>query len=52
MLFIAKIIKNFDDDLGGIEKLQRLLDKKYKFLFSDPSGNGERLVFCYNSKKI
>ncbi len=60
MLFIAKIIKIFDviaiqevkDDLGGIEKLQILLGKKYKFLFSDPAGNGERLVFCYNSKKI
>ncbi|MCJ8306060.1 MAG: endonuclease/exonuclease/phosphatase family protein [Nitrosopumilus sp.] len=58
--YIAKIIKNFDviaiqevkDELGGIEKLQRVLGKKYRFLFSDPSGNGERLVFCYDSKKI
>lgn len=60
MSYIAKIIKNFDviaiqevkDDLGGIEKLQRLLGKKYKFLFSDPAGNGERLVFCYDSKRV
>lgn len=60
MRFIAKIIKNFDviaiqevkDDLGGIEKLQKLLGKKYRFLFSDPAGNGERLVFCYDSKRI
>ncbi len=60
MSYIAKIIKKFDviaiqevkDDLGGIEKLQRLLGKKYKFLFSDPAGNGERLVFCYDSKRI
>jgi len=58
--YIAEIIKHFDviaiqevkDDLGGIEKLQRVLGKKYKFVFSDPAGNGERLVFCYNSKKI
>lgn len=56
----AEVIKNFDliaiqevkDDLGGIEKLQKKLGKKYRFLFSDPAGNGERLVFCYNSRKI
>lgn len=60
MSYITKIIKKFDviaiqevkDDLGGIERLQRLLGKKYKFLFSDPAGNGERLVFCYDSKRI
>ena len=60
MAYIAKIIKNFDviaiqevkDDLGGIEKLQRILKKRYRFVFSDPAGNGERLVFCYDSKKI
>ncbi len=60
MLFIAKIIKNFDviaiqevkDDLGGIERLQKLLGKKFRFIFSDPAGNGERLVFCYDSKRI
>jgi exonuclease III len=56
----AEIMKNFDliaiqevkDDLGGIEKLQKILGKKYRFLFSDISGNGERLVFCYDSEKI
>ena len=56
----AEIIKNFDivaiqevkDDLGGIEKLQRKLGKRYKFLFSDPAGNAERLVFCYKSRKV
>ena len=40
------------DNLGGLEKLQRTLGKKYRFLFSDPSGNGERLVFCYKSNNI
>ena len=43
----AEIIKNFDivaiqevkDDLGGIEKLQRKLGARYRFLFSDPAGD-------------
>ena len=56
----AEIIKNFDivaiqevkDDLGGIEKLQRKLGKGYRFLFSDPAGNAERLVFCYKRRKV
>jgi len=56
---MAQIIKKFDliaiqevkNDLGGIEKLQRKLGKRYRFLFSDPSGNAERLAFCYDSKK-
>lgn len=60
MKYIAKVIKNFDviaiqevkDDLGGIEKLQKLLGKRYRFIFSDPAGNGERLVFCYKSRKV
>ena len=51
--YIAQICKNFDliaiqevkDNLAGLEKLQRTLGEKYRFLFSDPSGNGERLVF-------
>ncbi len=58
--YIAQICKNFDliaiqevkDNLEGLEKLQRTLGKKYRFLFSDPSGNGERLVFCYDSNNI
>lgn len=56
----AEIIKNFDiiaiqeikDDLGGIEKLQRKLGSRYRFLFSDPAGNGERLAFCYKRTKV
>ena len=58
--YIAQICKNFDliaiqevkDNLEGLENLQRTLGKKYRFLFSDPSGNGERLVFCYDSDNI
>ena len=56
----AEIIKNFDivaiqevkDDLGGIEKLQRKLGAGYRFLFSDPAGNAERLAFCYKRRKV
>lgn len=58
--YIAEVCKNFDliaiqevkDNLGGIAALQRKLGKKYRFLFSDPAGNTERLVFCYNSEKV
>ena len=58
--YIAQICKNFDliaiqevkDNLAGLEKLQRTLGRKYRFLFSDPSGNGERLVFCYDSSIV
>lgn len=58
--YISEVIRNFDliaiqevkDDLGGIERLQKRLGKRYRFLFSDPAGNGERLVFCYDSRKV
>ena len=58
--YAAEVMKNFDliaiqeckSSLGGLEKLQKELGTKYKFLFSDVSGNGERLVFCYNSDKV
>ena len=60
IIYISEIIKRFDvtaiqetkDNLGGLEKLQRKLGKDFRFLFSDPSGNGERLVFCYNKRRI
>ncbi len=58
--YIAEVLKNFDviaiqeckDSLGGLENLQRKLGKKYRFLFSDASGNGERLVFVYDQTKV
>lgn len=57
---MAEIIKRFDitaiqetkDNLGGIEKLQRKLGKRFRFLFSDPAGNHERLVFCYDERSV
>lgn len=58
--YYTEIIKNFDiiaiqevkDNLGGIEKLQKKLGKKYRFLFTDAAGNSERLVFAYDSTRI
>jgi exonuclease III len=57
---IAEVCKNFDiiaiqeakKDLGGLEKLQRVLGKRYRFLFSDVAGNSERLVFVYDSGRV
>ena len=58
--YIAEICKKFDiiaiqevkDSLAGLEKLQKALGKKYRFLFSDASGNHERLAFVYDSTKV
>ena len=58
--YIAEIIKKFDmiaiqevkNNLGGIEQLQRKLGKNYGFIFSDVSGNYERLVFCYYKRNV
>ena len=58
--YIAEVCKNFDiiaiqevkDSLGGLELLQRELGTKYRFLFSDASGNSERLVFVYDSSRV
>lgn len=58
--FIAEICRNFDivaiqevkDDLGGLEKLQRMLGVQYGFLFSDTAGNSERLAFAYDRTRV
>ncbi len=58
--YIAEICRNFDiiaiqeakDDLGGLEKLQRMLGTRYRFMFSDTAGNSERLVFVYDQTKV
>jgi len=60
MSYMSEIIKRFDittiqetkDDISGIEKLQKALGKNFRFLFSDPSCNTERLVFCYNKRMM
>lgn len=58
--YYAEIMKNFDviaiqeckDSLGGLERLQKELGTRYRFLFSDAAGNTERLVFVYNTDKV
>ena len=58
--YIAEIIKRFDviaiqevmNNLGGIEKLQKALGSNFRFIFSDASGNSERLVFCYYKNNV
>ena len=58
--YIAEIIKKFDviaiqevmNNLGGIEKLQKALGSDFQFIFSDASGNNERLVFCYYKNNV
>ena len=58
--YIAEIIKKFDviaiqevmKNLEGIEKLQKLLGKNYRFIFSDAAGNNERLLFCYYKNNV
>ena len=60
IVYISEVIRNFDiiaiqeckDSLGGLEKLQKQLGNDFRFIFSDTSGNAERLVFVYNSKRI
>ena len=52
--YIAQVCKNFDivaiqeikDSLSGLEKLQKLLGRNFRIIFSDPAGNTERLVLC------
>jgi len=58
--YMKEIMKRFDviaiqevkDNLGGIEKLQKVLGKNYRFIFSDAAGNNERLVFCYYKQNV
>ena len=58
--YMAEIMKRFDviaiqevkDNLSGIESLQEKLGRNYGFIFSDPSGNGERLAFCYYKRNV
>jgi exonuclease III len=58
--FMAEVMKNFDlvavqeckGALDAVEKLQENLGASYRVLFSDCSGNDERLAFIYNRKKV
>ena len=58
--YMAEIMKRFDiiaiqevkDNLCGLQALQEKLGKNYRFIFSDPSGNNERLAFCYYKRNV
>lgn len=58
--YISEVCKNFDiiaiqevkDSLEGLEKLQKRLGPHYRIMFSDPSGNTERLVFVYDRNRV
>jgi endonuclease/exonuclease/phosphatase family metal-dependent hydrolase len=57
---LAEIIGWFDivtlqevnDDLSGLNALMAQLPNKYRVLFSDASGNDERMAFIYDSNKL
>ncbi|NUM32605.1 MAG: endonuclease/exonuclease/phosphatase family protein [Bacteroidetes bacterium] len=57
---ISEIISWFDvialqevnDNTEGLMKLLKQLDKKFKYIFTDPSGNNERMAIIYNSQKL
>ena len=57
---IAEIISWFDiiaiqeikDNSEHFRTVVTLLNKSYKFIFSDASGNNERMAFIYNSAKV
>jgi len=58
--YIAEICKKFDivaiqevkDSLEGLKKLQLLLGPDYRFVFTDPAGNNERLVYMYDRRRV
>ncbi len=41
-----------NDNLSGLRGIQKQLPDKYRVLFSDASGNHERLTYLYNSTKV
>lgn len=57
---IADILSRFDligvqeikDNSADFQAIVKLLGARYKFIFSDASGNNERMAFVYNSRKI
>lgn len=57
---IAEILSWFDvaalqevnDNTEGLREILKYSDKKYKTIFTDPSGNNERMAFVYNSEKV
>jgi endonuclease/exonuclease/phosphatase family metal-dependent hydrolase len=60
LIYIAEVISAFDlvavqevnDDLTEFQRLMRLLGPDWDYIFTDPSGNLERLAFVYDTRKI
>ncbi len=52
MWFDLVALQEVNDDLSGLRALQKELPKHYKVIFTDASGNRERMCFLYNSKKV
>jgi hypothetical protein len=57
---IAEILSWFDvvavqeshDNLAGIQAIHKLMPNSFRLLFSDASGNDERLTFLYDGTKV
>ncbi len=60
LFYIAEIISAFDivalqeinEDLAEFNQLMRILGPSWKFMATDVSGNGERMVFVYDQNKV
>jgi len=58
--YLAEMIAAFDlvalqevnDNLSGLKKLMRHLGAGWDYIATDTSGNSERMVFVYDSKKV
>lgn len=62
--YIAEIISAFDlvavqevnEDMDALEKVMRILGREWTYIATDvtegPGGNGERMVFVYNTEKV
>ena len=57
---MAEILRWFDvialqevrDNLGDLLQIQSHLPASYELLFTDPSGNDERMTFVYDASKV
>ncbi len=50
--FDVVALQEVNDNLTGLRALQQHLPKNYAAIFSDASGNNERMCFLYDTKKI
>jgi hypothetical protein len=50
--FDVVALQELSNDLSGLRALQKELPKHYNVIFTDASGNRERICFLYNSKKV